>query len=42
MAPGDAIRLRLAAPERRWIAGLETRRAQPALRIAGAAAVSLY
>ena len=38
----QGIRLRLAAPERRWIAGIEMRRAQPALRVAGAAPVLLY
>ncbi|HWC65107.1 MAG TPA: hypothetical protein VG777_03415, partial [Thermoanaerobaculia bacterium] len=33
ISESQALRLRLSAPERRWIAGFETRRNQPALRI---------
>jgi len=42
LSTGDALRLRLAAPERRWIAGVERRREQPAWIAPGGAVVTLY
>ena len=38
----QSLQLRLAAPERRWICGIERRSRQPAWTGAGAVAVSLY
>jgi len=39
---GESLRLRLAAPERRWLCGIERTKGQPAWTGAGGAAVSLY
>lgn len=41
MPASDALRLRAGAPDRRWIAGIERRAAQPSVRL-GATRVSLY
>jgi hypothetical protein len=38
----SAVRLRLAAPERRWICGIERKKKQPAWTGAGGVRVSLY
>ena len=42
MATGEAWRLRLAAPQRRWVAGIERHREQPAWIGAEGTRVSLY
>ncbi|HET9794386.1 MAG TPA: hypothetical protein VFS34_07980 [Thermoanaerobaculia bacterium] len=42
MPAGEALRLRLAPPERRWIAGFERRALQPALRLKGETLISLF
>jgi len=38
----EAVRLRLAAPDRRWICGIERHRRQPAITLGGGTTVSLY
>jgi len=42
MPLGEAIRLRMAVPGERWIAGIEQRRRQPAIRLETKTPVSLF
>ncbi len=39
---GDAIRLRMAAPERRWLAGIDRTCRQPAISLRNGTQISLY